>query len=154
MIPSGPRWPKKGSDNPRRIESATECQERGNDFDEKKQSNSRLGPRWPIWPPVGSKIAQDGIRWPKMAQDGPKLAQDSPKLTPRWPRYGPRWPMIAPSWAQDGPRWNKMAKDGTRCSQDGPKMAKDDPKLTSERSVCPLPALQSRPKRFRDGPAV
>ena len=52
-------------------------------------------------------MAQDGPRWPKMAQDGPKLAPEAPKMGPKWPQEGPQ---IAPKAVFQGLPTSKPKK--------------------------------------------
>ena len=86
---------------------------------------------WKVFRAKLPKLAQDGPRWPKMAQDGRKMV--------------PRWSQDGPTMVQDGLRWSrngpKMAQDGSRRSQDGPKMAQGSSKWS-----------QDGPKMVQDGP--
>ena len=61
----------------------------------------------PKRPQDGPRLLQDGLRWPKMAQDGPKMA-------PRWLKAGPRWPKMVQAGRKMAPRWPKMTQDGSK----------------------------------------
>ena len=58
--------------------------------------------------------SQDGLRRPKIDQDGPRQALDNPKTSPRWPQL-----------IQDSQCQTKMIKITSKCAklgEDGPKM--------------------------------
>ena len=94
------------------------------DGPKRPQDGPKMAPRWPNMAPRGPQYAPkltpkqlktlgeiNNFAYPvhlgsKMAPDGPR----SPKMSPRGPKMAPRWPQEASIWPQDGPKAIKKKK--------------------------------------------